>query len=123
LPREAAAKISRPLPVGKGDRHAIDHPVVDPDVDIEPIRVCLPGPCVKDHRSVSQWAAEYRGRSVVVVCQKGQKLSEGAAAWLQHEGISAETLEGGFEGWKKAGQTLVRTDQIPPRDGRGGPFG
>jgi rhodanese-related sulfurtransferase len=93
------------------------------DDDIEPIRVCLPGPCVKDHRSVSQWAAEYRGRSVVVVCQKGQKLSEGAAAWLQHEGISAETLEGGFEGWKKAGQTLVRTDQIPPRDGRGGPFG
>jgi rhodanese-related sulfurtransferase len=79
----------------------------------------LPGSLRRDHRSVWQWAPEYRGRSVVVVCQKGQKLSEGAAAWLRHEGISAETLEGGFEGWKRAGETLVRTDKIPPRDEKG----
>jgi rhodanese-related sulfurtransferase len=107
--------------IGVSQAPAIVDVRIDDDNRADP--VCLPGPCVKDHRSVSQWAAEYRGRSVVVVCQKGQKLSEGAAAWLQHEGISAETLEGGFERWKKAGQTLERTDQIPPRDRRGGPFG
>ena len=28
----------------------------------------------------------------VVVCQKGQKLSEGTAAWLRHASIGAETL-------------------------------
>jgi len=79
----------------------------------------LPGSLRKDYRAVSQWAPEYRSRSVVVVCQKGQKLSEGTAAWLRGEGISAETLEGGFEGWKKAGEVLVRTDKIPPRDANG----
>jgi hypothetical protein len=55
----------------------------------------------------------------VVLCQKGQKLSEGTAAWLRHEGTSAEVLEGGFEGWKKASELLVRTDKIPPRDEKG----
>jgi hypothetical protein len=79
----------------------------------------LPGALRRDYRAVSQWALEYQGRSVVVVCQKGQKLSEGTAAWLRHEGIAAEALEGGFEAWKKAGEPLVRTDRIPPRDEKG----
>ena len=30
------------------------------------------------------------GRSVIVVCQKGLKLSQGVAAWLRHIGIAAE---------------------------------
>jgi rhodanese-related sulfurtransferase len=79
----------------------------------------LPGAIRREHRAISQWAPEYRGKSVVVVCRRGQKLSEGSAAWLRHEGISAETLEGGFEGWKKSGEPLVRTDKVPPRDDKG----
>jgi rhodanese-related sulfurtransferase len=79
----------------------------------------LPGSMRRDYRAISQWAPEYRGKPVVAVCQKGHKLSEGTAAWLRHEGISAESLEGGFEGWKKAGELLVRTDKIPPRDDKG----
>jgi rhodanese-related sulfurtransferase len=79
----------------------------------------LPGSLRRDYRTVSQWASDYRGRSVVVVCQKGQKLSEGTTAWLRHEGIAAEALEGGFEAWKKAGEPLVRTDRIPRRDEKG----
>ena len=67
----------------------------------------------------SNWAPNYRGKSVIVVCQSGQKLSEGTAAWLRHEGIDAQTLEGGFEAWKKAGELLVRTDKLPPRDEQG----
>ena len=35
-----------------------------------------------------------------VICQKGQKLSQGVAGWLRHDGIAAEFLEGGFEAWK-----------------------
>ena len=79
----------------------------------------LPGSMRRDYRAISHWAPEYAGKPVVVVCQRGQKLSEGTAAWLRHEGISAESLEGGFEGWKKAGELLVRTDKIPPRDDKG----
>jgi rhodanese-related sulfurtransferase len=79
----------------------------------------LPGSLRRDYRVVSHWASQYQGRSVVVVCQKGQKLSEGTAAWLRAEGISAQSLEGGFEGWKKAGEVLIRTDRIPRRDEKG----
>jgi rhodanese-related sulfurtransferase len=79
----------------------------------------LPGSIRRDYRTISQWAPEYRDKSVVTVCQKGQKLSQGTAAWLRHEGISAESLESGFEGWKKAGELLLRTDKIPPRDEKG----
>jgi rhodanese-related sulfurtransferase len=78
----------------------------------------LPSSIRRDYRTISQWAPEYRGKSVVVVCQKGQKLSEGTAAWLRYDGIAAEALEGGFEGWKKAGELLLRTDKVPPRDGK-----
>jgi len=76
----------------------------------------LPGSVRRDYRTSEQWAADYRGKSVVVVCQKGQKLSEGTVAWLRHGGIEAQTLEGGFEAWKKTGEPLVRTDKLPPRD-------
>jgi rhodanese-related sulfurtransferase len=76
----------------------------------------LPGSLRHDHRTADVWASAYAGKSVIVVCQKGQKLSQGAAAWLRHNGIDAQTLEGGFEAWKHAGELLVRTDQLPPRD-------
>ena len=73
----------------------------------------------RDYRAIGNWAPNYRGKSVIVVCQRGQKLSEGTAAWLRHEGIDAQTLEGGFEAWKKAGELLVRTDKLPARDEQG----
>jgi len=79
----------------------------------------LPGSLRRDHRAVAQWAPNYRDRSLVLLCQRGQKLSEGTAAWLRHERISAEVLEGGFEGWKKTSELLVRTEKIPPRDEKG----
>jgi rhodanese-related sulfurtransferase len=79
----------------------------------------LPGSVRRDYRAIEQWAPDYRGKSVIVVCQRGQKLSEGTAAWLRHDGIDAQTLEGGFEAWEKAGELLVRTDKLPPRDAQG----
>jgi rhodanese-related sulfurtransferase len=79
----------------------------------------LPGALRRDYQAVARWAPEYRGKSVIVVCHKGQKLSEGTTAWLRHEGIDAQTLEGGFEAWKKAGEPLLRTNKLPPRDEKG----
>jgi rhodanese-related sulfurtransferase len=78
----------------------------------------LPGSLRRDYRAIGSWAPAYRGKVVVVVCHRGQKLSEGTAAWLRHDGIDAQTLEGGFEAWKKGGELLVHTDKLPPRDGR-----
>ena len=83
----------------------------------------MPGSLRRDYRAIEQWAPEYRGKAVVVVCQKGQKLSEGTAAWLRHGGIEAQTLEGGFEAWKKAGEPLVRTENCRSATRRAAPSG
>ena len=79
----------------------------------------LPGTIRRDHRDVAAWAPEWRGRSVVAVCQKGLKLSEGVAAWLRHEGAAAESLEGGFAAWAAAELPLMNSEAIPVPDARG----
>ena len=90
---------------------------IDEDYNADPR--LIPGSVRRDFKLVSSWAKEFTGRSVVVTCQKGLKLSQGSAAWLRHEGITAETLEGGFEAWRSAGQPLVTTDKLPSRDSSG----
>ena len=79
----------------------------------------IPGASRRAHRNVQDWAGPLIGRSVVVICQKGQELSEGTAAWLRHEGIAAEVLEGGHLAWTQANLPTVRADKLPKRDGRG----
>lgn len=79
----------------------------------------LPGAIRRPATAPSAWAHEFAGKPIVVVCQRGAKLSQGAAAWLRHHGASAETLEGGFAGWVAGGQPLLSTAKLPPRDGAG----
>ncbi|WP_024520407.1 sulfurtransferase/chromate resistance protein [Bradyrhizobium sp. Tv2a-2] len=79
----------------------------------------IPGARRRSHLDVEDWAQGLAGRSVVVICQKGQKLSEGTAAWLRHGNIAAETLEGGHAAWREAGLPTVPADKVPQRDGRG----
>jgi rhodanese-related sulfurtransferase len=79
----------------------------------------LPNAGQRSHKTVAEWASDYAGARVVVVCQRGLKLSEGVAAWLRHEGVVAESLEGGFEAWRDAGGLLVSTGKLPPRDTAG----
>src|SRR5262245_30140253 len=79
----------------------------------------LPGGRRRNHTLLQRWQDGYRDRPVVVVCQRGLKLSQGVAAWLRHAGIDAQSLEGGFEAWRAAGQPLLKTDKLPPRDDRG----
>ncbi len=66
-----------------------------------------------------RWSPEFAGRTAVVVCQKGLKLSHGVAAWLRGGGISAETLDGGFLAWAGANLPLVPGKMLPPRDACG----
>jgi hypothetical protein len=73
----------------------------------------------RDYRAIASWAGEYAGRFVVAICQRGQKLSQGVAAWLRHAGARAESLEGGFEAWVRGGGLLVRPDHLPERDQQG----
>src|SRR5215212_6636436 len=81
----------------------------------------VPGSARRSHQDVAGWAGELgtAGRSAVVICHRGAKLSQGVAAWLRHEGVPAETLEGGAAGWASAGLPMVAAESLPPRDGRG----
>jgi len=79
----------------------------------------IPGSLRRSHVNASDWANDHAGRSVVVACQKGLKLSQGVAAWLRHAGAAADSLEGGIEAWARAGLPRVAADKLPARDPQG----
>jgi rhodanese-related sulfurtransferase len=80
----------------------------------------VPGALRRSYSDVANWAGEFAGKSTVVVCEKGQELSEGAAAWLRHVGArSAEVLAGGHAAWARAGLPLIPETKLPKRDREG----
>jgi rhodanese-related sulfurtransferase len=68
---------------------------------------------------VATWAHNFSSRRVIVYCRDGGNVSQGTAAWLRQAGIDAQTLEGGFEAWRKADQPLLCTGRLPERDEAG----
>jgi len=79
----------------------------------------IPSALPRPSMEAATWAASLAGSSAVVICRDGSKLSHGAAAYLRHEGIAAEALEGGVEAWQQAALPMVPHAKIPPRDSRG----
>ncbi|WP_191059753.1 chromate resistance protein ChrB domain-containing protein [Geminicoccus harenae] len=79
----------------------------------------IPSARRRPHDQVQNWAASLQGRTAIVICQQGHKLSHGVAAWLRHEGIPADVLEGGFETWGTAGLPTVPEAKLPKRDQQG----
>jgi len=94
-------------------------------VDVRPCddrgsgRHLLPTARKMKSQTVSAWAHNFSGRRVIVYCRDGGNVSQGTAAWLRQAGIDAQTLEGGFEAWRKADQPNVCTDRLPQRDEAG----
>jgi rhodanese-related sulfurtransferase len=79
----------------------------------------IPGARRRSHLDIEDWASRLAGQSAVIICQKGQKLSEGTAAWLRHCNVAAEILEGGHAAWTQADLPTVPADKVPKRDERG----
>lgn len=98
-------------------------------VDVRPeVRSCddrgsgqhlLPTARQMNSEAVPTWAHSFSGRRVIVYCRDGGDVSRGTAAWLRNAGIDAQTLEGGFEAWRKADQPHLCTDRLPERDEAG----
>jgi rhodanese-related sulfurtransferase len=103
--------------IGLPDAPAIIDVRTDEDAAADPRLV--PGAVRRDWRRAGEWAREFAGRRAVILCQRGLKISQGACAWARHEGVEAETLEGGFEAWKTAGAPLVPAARLPARDAQG----
>ena len=79
----------------------------------------IPGSVRRPWDKPSEWVSDFAGRSTVLICHKGLKLSQGAAAWLRHCGVASESLEGGAVAWAGAGLPMVPIAAIPPRDNAG----
>lgn len=79
----------------------------------------IPGALRRPFADVSAWAGAFAGRSAVVVCHRGLKISQGVAAWLRHAGVAAEVLDGGMSAWAAAGLPMVPEAALPPRDVQG----
>jgi len=65
------------------------------------------------HRDMPTLLTRLDDVPVVVTCQKGKKLSQGAAAYLRAEGFAAEYLHGGIYGWRDAGLPLFPASALP----------
>jgi rhodanese-related sulfurtransferase len=79
----------------------------------------LPGAVWRDAAKATEWATEFNvTRPIVVACKAGHEMSQSAAAQLRANNIDARVLEGGYEGWSKAGLAFVakpELDRIAPR--------
>lgn len=77
----------------------------------------IPGSFRHPFRTIADLVPKLAGGRVVVICQKGKKLSQGAAAILRDRGVAAESLEGGVFAWRDAGEPLVPAALVPKRNG------
>src|SRR5215218_2771550 len=103
--------------IGRADCPVLIDVQTDEDFGADPR--LIPGAVRRPWNRVSEWAPEFTGRSAVVICQKGLKLSEGVAAWLRHFGVPADNLDGGALAWAAAGLPMVPEAKLPMRDPQG----
>ena len=103
--------------VGRPDAPTLIDVRTDDDFASDPRLV--PGAIRRPWSSLPDWAEALGGRSVVVICHKGHKLSHGVAAWLRHLRVPAEALEGGALAWAAAALPMVPLVKLPPRDPSG----
>lgn len=73
----------------------------------------IPGSYTLPHDRFAPAPAHLLGQKVIVVCQKGRKLSEGVAALLRAQGIDAQVLEGGSQAWAEAALPMIPLSAYP----------
>jgi rhodanese-related sulfurtransferase len=74
----------------------------------------IPSAFRHSHKNLDGLLGQVLARDVVVVCQKKLKVSQGVAAYLRAQGISAQIVTGGNIAWRDAGLPRVPAAVIPP---------
>ncbi len=97
--------------IGMPDAPVLIDVCIDEDFNDDPR--LLPASFRHPFQDIAALAPKLTGERVIVICQKGLKLSQGAAAILRNEGIAAESLEGGIFAWRDAGEPLIPASKIP----------
>jgi rhodanese-related sulfurtransferase len=79
----------------------------------------LPGALWRDAGKAEQWEHDFDPtRPIIAACKAGHEMSQATVAQLRADGIDARVLEGGYEGWTKAGLPFVakmELERIAPR--------
>lgn len=100
--------------IGTPDAPTIIDVRIDEDFDLDPQIIPTATRC--SHLKIAELAPKLQNKKVIVYCQKGKKISQGAMAILRSMGVSAESVEGGHFGWRDADQTLIQNDKIPSKN-------
>ncbi|WP_340149480.1 sulfurtransferase/chromate resistance protein [uncultured Sneathiella sp.] len=100
--------------IGMPDAPILVDVCIDEDFNDDPR--LLPTSFRHPFQDIEALAPRLKGERVIVICQKGLKLSQGAAAILRDQGIAAESLEGGTIAWRDAGEPLIPAVKIPTRN-------
>jgi rhodanese-related sulfurtransferase len=105
--------------IGRPDAPVLIDVCTDEDFSANPRLV--PGAIRRSWADVPGWGPSFvaSGKPAVVICKKGLKLSQGVAAWLRHEGVAADSLEGGVVAWAAAKLPMIPADRLPRRDAQG----
>jgi rhodanese-related sulfurtransferase len=103
--------------VGTPDAPVLVDLRIDADFDADP--QLLPGAFRHPFTDLDTLAPRLAGRRAVVYCQRGRKISQGAAAVLRSEGIACEVLEGGQFAWRDGGRPMVEAAALPAPDAAG----
>ena len=103
--------------IGTPDAPVIIDVCIDEDFNEDPR--LIPTAIRHPFDKIQQLAPSLQGKKVVIICQKGLKLSEGAAAILRAHGVSTENLQGGNFAWRDAGAPLVPAANIPALNNQG----
>ena len=99
--------------IGTPDAPVIVDICIDPDFAEDPY--LIPGSFRHFHDDIGDLKKRLAGRSCIVVCQRGLKLSQGLAARLRADGISAEYLLGGMYGWRDLPEApRIPFNALPP---------
>ena len=77
------------------------------DADFSESPYLIPGAKRHPAQDIAELVPQLIHSSVVIICQKGKKMSQGAAAILRHHGIQAETLAGGNQAWHDAKLPMI----------------
>lgn len=90
---------------------------LDEDFALHPVLIPAARRC--SHTAIDALAPTLGGNRVVVVCHRGLKLSQGAAAILRTYGVEAETLAGGQLAWCDANAPVFAPQYLPEHESSG----
>jgi len=86
---------------------------IDEDFDADPRMIPSAIRCPFDN--IASLANRLCNHFVIIYCQKGLKISQGAAAILRNMNINASVLEGGHFAWRDAGCSMISTKMFKPK--------